>query len=241
MKRPILLVVAILSANAVFAKPVRTERVTGTLAFNYEWPAKAQAIPGLHAYLRADMEKAFRQASADAAEDARQAHANHFPFRQHSYSVSWDSEGESARLISLEVDLQFDTNGAHPNSATHALLWDLKSDKQVTVASLFTSPNAFPALTRSSFCKALDAERLRRRDGERLEGEFAQCPAFKELAIILVDRKRNHRFDHLLFVASPYVAGPYVEGSYEISLPISSSLIAAMKPDYRSSFAVQRQ
>jgi len=96
-------------------------------------------------------------------------------------------------------------------------------------------------LTRSSFCKALDAERLRRRDGERLEGEFAQCPAFKELAIILVDRKRNHRFDHLLFVASPYVAGPYVEGSYEISLPISSSLIAAMKPDYRSSFEVQRQ
>ena len=215
---------------------MKTERVSNALEFSYEWPAKVQSITGLHAYLSSDLEKAFRQASADAADDQKMAHTNSYPFRQHSYSMSWDSEGESARLISLEGSLAWDSNGAHPNTSTKALLWDTDLDRQVAVGGLFSSGGAFAARTRTSYCKALDAERTRRREGEKLEGEFAQCPAYKELAIMLVDRNHDKRFDHILFVAPSYVAGPYVEGEYEISLPVTANLVAALKPIYRSSF-----
>jgi hypothetical protein len=91
------------------------------------------------------------------------------------------------------------------------------------------------------YCKRLDAERAKRRQGEKLGGEFDQCPKYSELSVYPADKNRNGRFDRITFVASPYVAGPYVEGEYEISLPVSSALIAAMKPEYRASFEVQRQ
>ena len=232
---------AAMVASGTSAKPVKTERVSNALEFSYEWPAKVQSIKGLHRYLQSDLEKAFRQASADAADDQQAAHSNNYPFRQHSFSMSWDSEGESARLISLEGNLAWDSNGAHPNSSTKALLWDSQSDRQSAVSDLFSTPAAFQAPTRAAYCKALNAERLRRREGEKLEGVFSQCPPYKELAILLVDRNRDRRFDHILFVAPPYVAGPYVEGDYEISLPVTQNLIAALKPDCRSSFQPQRQ
>lgn len=232
---------ALLCSGGAAAKTVKTERVSEVLEFTYEWPVKASQISGLHAYLQSDMEKSFRQARADAADDARAARGNHYPFRRHSFSNNWDSEGESTRLISLEGNLAFDTNGAHPNSGTRGLLWDRSLDRQLSFADLFAAPSRFQALTRATYCHALDAERLRRRQGEKLTGEFAQCPAYKELSIVLVDRNRNHRFDHISFVASPYVVGPYVEGEYDISLPVSANLVAAMKPEYRTSFEAQRQ
>ena len=101
--------------------------------------------------------------------------------------------------------------------------------------------SSFSAATRASYCKRLDAERAKRRQGEKLGGEFDQCPKYSELSVYPADKNRNGRFDRITFVASPYVAGPYVEGEYEISLPVSSALIAAMNPEYRSSFEVQRQ
>lgn len=241
MKWAALLSLAALAASAATAKPVKTERVSSALEFSYEWPAKVQVINGLRTYLKADLEKAFRQASADAVDDQKSAHSNSYPFRQHSYSMSWDSEGESTRLISLEGGLAWDTNGAHPNTSTKALLWDRQPDRQVTIGDLFSKPSAFPAQTRAAYCKALNAERARRREGEKLDGEFAQCPPYKDLAIMLVDRNHDKRFEHILFVAPPYVAGPYVEGEYEISLPATANIVAALKPEYRSSFQVQRQ
>jgi hypothetical protein len=241
MKWAALLGLAAIVTSGASAKPVKTERVSNALEFSYEWPAKAQAIKGLHSYLSSDLEKAFRQAGADADDDQRAAHSNNYPFRQHSYSMSWDSEGESVRMISLEGDLAWDSNGAHPNTSTKALLWDRQPDRQLAISDLFSAPAAFQAKTRAPYCKALNAERLRRREGEKLEGEFSQCPPYKDLAILLVDRNHDQRFDHILFIAPPYVAGPYVEGDYEISLPATSDIVAALKPEYRSSFQVQRQ
>lgn len=244
MKATVLLGALLICASGAFAKHVKavsTERVSSALEFSYEWPVKADQVAGLRSFLRADLQKAFARATSDAADDARRARANHYPFRQHSYSMAWDLEGETTRLLSLEGSLGYDTNGAHPNSATKALLWDRSPDRQVFVPDLFVVANRLEGLTRKSFCTALDAERLRRREGERLEGEFAQCPALKDLSIIPVDRNHNHKFDHISFVASPYVAGPYVEGEYDISLAVSANLIAALKPEYRGSFEVYRQ
>jgi hypothetical protein len=78
--------------------------------------------------------------------------------------------------------------------------------------------------------------------GEKLDlPDFNTCPKYGELAIALVDKNGNGRFESIDFVASPYTAGPYVEGEYEIALPVTSQLIAAVRPDYRNSFERQRQ
>ena len=74
-----------------------------------------------------------------------------------------------------------------------------------------------------------------------LDGDFALCPKFRELAIAPIDSNGNGRFEEIAFVASPYVAGPYVEGAYEVRVPVTARLIAAIEPAYRTSFEVQRQ
>ena len=96
-------------------------------------------------------------------------------------------------------------------------------------------------LTRSLYCKKLDAERRKRRQGEKIGGMFDDCPKYAELAIAAVDRDKDRRFDHIRFTASPYVAGPYAEGEYQIELPVTRQLMAALKPAYRASFEPQRQ
>jgi hypothetical protein len=122
------------------------------------------------------------------------------------------------------------------------LLWDRRQNREVSFGALFTRNRAFSALTRMAYCKALDAERAKRREGMKLDlAEFNECPKFTDLAIAPVDKNKNGRFDTLDFVASPYVAGPYVEGEYNIRLPITRQLIAAIQPGYRASFEAQRQ
>ena len=240
-KRALFLAVLLaLSASAAGA-PVIVTRESKALDFNYQWPAEAASVPSLQRHLQSDMTKALRQARSDAEGDAKQARANHYPFRRHSYSLNWELAGQTDRLLSLRGDLGFDTNGAHPNSATKALLWDRKLGNSVTVSSLFARSADLATITRAQYCRALDAERLKRREGERLTGEFAQCPKYGELAIIPDDRDHDGRFDRLLFVASPYVAGPYFEGEYQVVERVSPRLMRALKPVYRSSFETQPQ
>jgi hypothetical protein len=37
----------------------------------------------------------------------------------------------------------------------------------------------------------------------------------------------------------PYEAGPYAEGAYEVTLPVSAAVVAAVKGEYRPSFEVK--
>jgi hypothetical protein len=106
----------------------------------------------------------------------------------------------------------------------------------------FVRKSGLAAITRAPYCKSLANEQVKRREGEKLDlPEFNECPKYSDLAIAPVDKNKNGRFDIIAFTASPYVAGPYAEGEYEIELPVTRQLIAAMKPDYRSSYEPQRQ
>lgn len=240
MKWRLAFVVALQCAVAADARTGRVSSQTSTLDFSYVWPVQASAIRALDNYFRSEATKALREERANALDDRKAAQQNHFPFRKHEFSMRWTVLGNSPRLLSLQGDLGWDSGGAHPNSGTHALLWDRKLNRRVNVDDLFARSSDFARLTRTSFCRKLDAERLKRREGEKLGGEFDQCPKFADLAIA-PSAKRNGRFRSIQFVASPYVAGPYVEGEYEISLPVTSKLIAALKSEYRRSFEPQRQ
>jgi hypothetical protein len=241
MKWTAALAVALLSPAVANARSGSVSSSTATLDFLYAWPSQAAGIPALDRYFRAQAAKALRTERVNAADDREAAGQNHFPFRKHAFSMRWSVLGSSPRLLSLQGDLAWDSGGAHPNTGTQALLWDRKLNRQLKVDALFARRADFARLTRTSFCTKLDAERLKRRQGEKLGGEFDQCPKFGDLAIAPVGKKRNGRFQAIQFTASPYVAGPYVEGDYQISLPVTPKLVAALKREYRSSFEAHRQ
>lgn len=242
MNRTLLVAAALLFAAAAAAKPVRFERDSGALEFSYEWPSEASAIPALDRKLRANLEKAYRDALANGREDQKLYQAQQREGARDFYSMTWTSAGETSRLLSLQNELSTFTGGAHPNTSYDALIWDRKLEGQTSMERLLGGAGKLFAVTRLTYCKALDEERVKRREGEKLDlPEFNACPKYSDLAIAPVDTNRNGRFDAIDFVASPYLAGPYVEGEYEIKVPVTPKLIAALKPEFRSSFEAQRQ
>jgi hypothetical protein len=239
MNRALALLALALTAAATPHKVVRN---TPALEFHYEWPAEAAAIPALDLRFYTEAKRNLAEALKNAGEDQALAKQQKRDFNPHSVTTTWTTRGETPRLLSLSSDNGSDEGGAHPNSGTGSLLWDRKLDREISVNSLFASPAQFAAVTRRTYCKKLDAERAKRREGFKPDlPEFNACPKFSELAIYPAAKNKNGRFDRMVFVASPYVAGPYVEGEYEITLPVTSQLIAALKPEYRPSLEVQRQ
>ena len=233
-------VAAALPLVAAAGGPHKVVRNAGGLEFSYVWPAEAVAIPALDLKLYTDAKANLAKAQKYAAEDERLRTSENRDFG-HYYSMTWSSAGQSARLLSLEGTLETYTGGAHPAHGSQALLWDRRLNRAIGVASLFVKSGSFPAMTRATYCKALDAERAQRREGEKLDGDFGACPKYSELKIAPFDNDGDGRFDRIHFVAEEYVAGPYVEGPYETPLPVTAQLIAALKPEYRSSFEVYRQ
>lgn len=238
----IIAIALLLTGAAPAAKAVKVERNSASLAFSYAWPAQAAAVPQLDRRFRADMDKAWREARAIVREEQKLTAEQKRPFNPQFYSMAWTMAGETPRLLSLQSVHGAFTGGAHPNSDYGALLWDRALGREVKLDALFTRPAALSAATRTAYCKALDAERLKRREGQKLDlAEFNACPKYSAIVIAPVDKSKDGRFETLGFVASPYTAGPYVEGEYEISLPVTAALISALKPQYRASFALQRQ
>jgi hypothetical protein len=241
VKRVLALIPVAMMLIAASASPHKVVRTIPALDFTFEWPAEAAAIPALDLQLYTEAKRDLAEALRNALEDQTLARQQKRDFNQHDFSMKWSVAGQSARLLSLQNELGSFEGGAHPNSNYGALLWDRDQNREVALPSLFAAATQFAALTRATYCKKLDLERAKRREGDKLGGDFDKCPKYSELAVSLADRNRNGRFDQISFVASPYVAGPYVEGAYEITLPVTSAIIAALKPEYRASFEVHRQ
>ena len=242
MNRGIFAATLLLLAVTAAARPVKIEHDSGALEFSYEWSAEAAAIPALDRKFRADLSKAYRRALANGREDQKLYLEQQRGGAKDFYSMAWTTAGETPRLLSLQNELGTFTGGAHPNTSYDALIWDRKLNRKTSMDALLGGPGKLEAVTRKAYCKALDEERVKRREGEKLDlPEFNACPKYSDLAIAPVDSNKNGRFDGIDFVASPYLAGPYVEGEYEIRVAVTSKLIAALRPEFRGSFEVQRQ
>jgi hypothetical protein len=239
----VVLLAALIVSGSTSGTPgyVRINHDSTALQFEYQWSNEAAAIPALDRNIRAKAEAAYRQALKAARADQAMARKDKRPFHQHFYDVSWNTSGRTPRLLSVVAVIETFTGGAHPNHNFAAELWDRRIGKPLALTSLFLRPSAFQTLTRAAYCKALDKERRSRRNGEKLYGEFDECPKYSELTIAPRDRQPNGRFETIEFIAAPYTAGPYAEGEYGIDLPVTRQLIAAIKPVYRASFEVQRQ
>ena len=242
MNRVAMLLVMAISVCGAAAKPHKVVRKSAALDFTYEWPAQAAAIPALDVRFYTQAKKDLAEAQANAREDEKLAKEQSRDFNGHLYSMVWTTVGKTARLLSLQSQFDVFEGGAHPNHNYDALLWDRGLGREIKIQDQFVRASGFAALTSGAYCKALAKEQAKRREGEKLDlPEFNECPKYSDLAIAPVDADKDGRFDTIAFIASPYVAGPYAEGEYEIELPVTRQLIAAIKPDYRRSYEAQRQ
>jgi len=225
--------------NAPVTRQTAT-RDTPLLDFEYSWPQAVNDEPALVETFNDDLARTYEEGLDNARENKAETEKVHAPFNQNMFSRIWSLEGETRRFYSLLAATDTFTGGAHPNHTSSALLWDRSTDQQVEIGSLFSAADGLETVVRKRFCELLDKERSERRQGEVLDGEFSECPAFSELTILPAGGEASAgKFDSIKLIADPYVAGPYVEGEYAISVPVSTSLIDALKPEFRSDFAAQ--
>lgn len=220
----------------------RTQERTSSFEFDYGYPAEAAAIPSLVAELEADLAKRRREL-VDAAKEGRvAAKENGFPFNPYSHSVSWTVVTDLPGWLSLTAASSEYTGGAHPNHWSQALLWDKAADQSRRATDLFASRGALVAAIRDPFCKALNRERAARR-GEPVsansDDQFDQC-IDPTASTLILGSSNKQQFDRIGVLIAPYEAGPYAEGDYEITLPVTKAVLAAVKPQYRSVFALGR-
>jgi hypothetical protein len=210
--------------------------------FDYAYPAAAGAIPALKALLDADLDKQKAALAAGAREQKAESTKEGFPYRPLGNWVAWKVVTDLPGWLSLSADVSDYQGGAHPNHGFDALLWDKQANRRRAPIDLFTSKAALSGAIRKDFCAALDKQRAAKR-GEPIDpkstNEFDQCIDPAESTVIL--GSSNHRtFDRVGVLVAPYEAGPYAEGDYEVTLPVTPAVLAAVRPEYRAAFTATR-
>ena len=225
----------------IFAAGAREVREkTDYYEFAYSYPADAASIPDLREWLEADLAKTRTGLIADAKEGRDTAKANAYPFNPYSASSTWSVVTDLPGWLSLSALAGSYSGGAHGSFAYEAVLWDKSANMRRAAADLFTSPTALNAAILKPFCAELTRQRAKKRGGERVgspDDEFNQCINPLDQAVILGSKGRKG-FDRIGFLIAPYNAGPYAEGTYEVTLPITPAVLAAVKPEYRAAFAL---
>jgi hypothetical protein len=207
--------------------------------FEYSYPAAAAAIPALKAYFDSELDRQRAQVARDARAEQADAKGSDYEYHAHESGQEWKVVTDLPGWLSLSSLVSSYTGGAHPNYGYAGLLWDKGAGRAREVSALFTSDQALSAAIRRSFCAALDRQRAEKRGGSAKLGsgdEFDACLDPLDSTVIL--GSSNHQtFDRIGVLVAPYEAGPYAEGGYEVTVPVTPAVIAALKPEYRAAFA----
>lgn len=238
--KAVLVASALLAGGASAAAPGREIHLTtADYEFTYSYPAAAGRIPAL----KARLDKAAAGQQADIRAQARDGRAaakdNGFPFHPYDSFTEWRVVADLPAWLSLSGTSGGYTGGAHPHHAPTALLWDKARNRQVEAVDLFVSKAALSAAIRGPFCAALNRQRAEKRGAPidpKSKDQFDACldPA-KE--VVILGSADHARFTRIGILMGPYEAGPYVEGDYEVTLPVTAAVMAAVRPEYRDAFA----
>ena len=213
---------------------------TDALDFRYVYPAAAGAYAGLSASLDHDRDEIRRDALKAATDDQKDAAGSDRPFNQHASTTEWKVVTQTAQYLSLSAKLYEFSGGAHGNTGFDSLVWDKTGDKRLDPAKM-VDPAALQKAAGPAFCRAIDAQRAKKRGAPveaKADDPFSACPAVSDGTLILGSTD-GKAFDRVGFLIGPYVAGPYAEGTYEVTLPVTAAIRAAVKPDYRDAFAAR--
>jgi Deacetylase PdaC len=236
------------AASASHAAPVaaapavsaRTVEVSDALIeYEYSYPAAAGAIPSLKSFLDSEIDKHKRELIETARQEKAAREQADFSYNPLGYWQAWRVVTDLPGWLSLSADVSTYTGGAHPNHGFDTIVWDRQADRRRDPVDLFTSKQALSDVIGKDFCRELDRERAKRRGGEKLGGDFDECIDPADSTLIL-GSSNGKAFDRIGVLVAPYEAGPYVEGSYEVTLPVTAAVMAAVKPEFRGTFAVKR-
>lgn len=201
------------------------------LSFRWSLAPEAALEPAFVGALRGDA--LAERAKAIRAQD--EAIANPPPGRgpiRTEWWERWQAEAETDGLIALSARTYEYSGGAHGNLALRSAIWDRAAGRRIEFAELFADPKAALAALQPGFCKALDAQRLVRRQGLR-DPNFSSCPALAELPVVPVGTGTIGSFRVLV---PPYTAGPWAEGVYEIALE-TGPVLPHVAPRFAGAFA----
>lgn len=236
-------------AAATAAAPAKAQAVAfednaekdgGTREFAYGWPAKVSAIPALAERFTAERDKVLAEQKADWESSLAE-----FPgedcvsCKSLSFSKEWKVVTDLPRYLSLSADIYLYTGGAHGNSGFDALVWDREAGEALETRALFISDAALEDALGAGWCKALKVERQRRMGADFVDDGFFPCPDTTQLTVLLGSSDRK-AFNRIGLIAAPYVAGSYAEGPYEVTLPVTARVLAAVKPEYKAAFALAK-
>lgn len=227
-------------ASAVPVGGARKEKVANDLyEFDYSYPDATGAIPGLKAELDKQLDQQRAELIGSAKDDRAEAKKNDFPYHAHSYQEDWKVVASLPGWLSISSEFYTYSGGAHGMSGSDTLLWDRHAETVRKPVDLFVSKEALSKALRTPFCAALDKERVKRRGGpiDKSDEMFSECIDPLDQVVIL-GSTNGQTFDRIGVLVPPYNAGPYAEGSYEITLPVTGAVMAALKPQYRASFSL---
>lgn len=208
--------------------------------FSYVWPAKVSAVPELVERFTAERDQLLAEQKADwDASLAEFGNGDCISCVNRSFDKTWDVVADLPRFLSLSARFSFYTGGAHGNSAYDALVWDREAEVALDPKAMFRSPEALQSALGDKWCKALKAERNKRAGQDIADDGFFTCPPIADLTV-LVGSSDGKAFNRVGLLAAPYVAGSYAEGPYEVTLPVTPAVLAAVKPEYKSAFAPRK-
>ena len=212
---------------------------TADYAFDYSYPAAATRFPALRQWLDADHAALRASTARDAAANRREAMTGGFPFRPYETQRNWKVVTQTPRFLSLSGETYSYTGGAHGMTVSRALLWDRTARRRMVPRDLFVSDAAIQRAVGDAYCRALDRERARKRGAAVRRGKWPnQCVPTRDTTLLL-GSTRGRAFDRIGLIADAYVAGSYAEGPYEVTLPVTPALLAAVKPAYRAAFVAR--
>lgn len=221
--------------------PFKVSDKSDLLEFGYSWPGEASGVPEIVTWLKADMDKSKTAAIRDARVGKADAAGSGFPFRPYALETHWKVVGHNGHLLSLVGETYSYTGGAHGMSSYRPLLWDRSRSQIIEPEAIFTSPAAFAKVATPTFCKLLDVERAKKRDGFGGVDDSDPTDPFNAcidpLKQVMVPAGK-HGLHAIRVIVAPYEAGPYAEGSYEIDVPMTKAILETIKPEYRSAFTL---
>lgn len=214
---------------------------TELYSFNYSYPEEISGRQGLRMVLDRRLEEARTALIQQAREAKKASDADNARFRPHSRSTEWSVVAKPEGWLSLFSETSTYYGGAHPNAAYDSIVWSDAAIKSFAPVELFASADALRQAIRRPFCERLNEERQKRR-GKPVDPAsdelFDRCVDPLTKAVIVLASSDGKAFDRLRIDVPPYAAGPYAEGSFQIDLPVTAKLLAAVKPNYRTAFAV---
>jgi hypothetical protein len=206
-----------------------------TMAFT--WPAAVDAEPVLRAYF-AKQEAEDLAGVQEAAKDADAGLPGEMTMESERHVKV---AANLPAFLSVTSEFYEFSGGAHGNSGFESVVLDRASNRIVKPIDFFVSATALRKATQAAFCDALDKQRAKKR-GEPVQrsSEWSyDCIDPADQTIVL--GSSNHQsFDRIGFLIAPYEAGPYAEGSFEVTLPVTAAILAAIKPERRAAFSLGR-